>query len=308
VNDITRFLEDLQDQTDSAETRKAYESDLRIFANYLETKGLSIAELRPSQARDYVAFLRSRPGRKGPSGRQATSSVNRRVSAVSALYRFLFVDTDGAIGNPFSPVRRSRKKKSTPRPIQPDKIDAILAKASASPRDSALLELFLSSGARLSELQQLDRTCFTIHSTTTEDGRKLRFGEFRVLGKGSKERTLFTTESVLQKIKIYLKGRKDYDPALFVSNRNTRISKRMIEVILQKYCMRALVTPENVHALRHTFATDCANSGMSAYTLKDLLGHEDLETTLLYLKAADQKVRQEYFAAMEAIDKIRATV
>jgi len=166
-------------------------------------------------------------------------------------------------------------------------------------RDKVMFALYLSTGLRLAELQQLNRESITFDLRVDEQGRESYSGSGEVIGKGSKLRKFYVAPETLPVYAQYLATRTDDDPALFLSERKTRISTRAIQYALSVWCQKLGLPHTHPHQLRHSFATRLANSGIRDLHLKDLMGHADFNTTLGYFKIRDEKIAQGYFAAME---------
>jgi site-specific recombinase XerC len=162
-----------------------------------------------------------------------------------------------------------------------------------------MFALYLSTGLRLTELQQLNRDSITFDLRVDEQGRESFSGSGEVVGKGSKLRKFYVAAERLPLYAQYLATRTDGNPALFLSERKTRISIRAIQYTLSVWCQKLGLPHMHPHQLRHSFATRLANSGIRDSHLKDLMGHNDFNTTLGYFKIRDEKIAQGYFAAME---------
>lgn len=151
-------------------------------------------------------------------------------------------------------------------------------------RDYAMITLFLNCGLRLSELVGIN----------IED---IKFSErlLRVIGKGSKERTIYLNNACLKAILDYMSVRPDVDDeALFLSERLTRISKRSVQQIVKDYLKNVpgLDNKYSTHKLRHTAATLMYQYGnVDIRSLQELLGHVNLQTTEIYVHCDDEKVR-----------------
>lgn len=152
-------------------------------------------------------------------------------------------------------------------------------------REKALVDFLFSTGVRISELHDLNRSdiCFESRSAVIQHG------------KGDKRRMVyFNAESELS-LRKYLESRQDDDPALFVTDRNPhrRLCKKGLENTITKIAERAglHVYP---HKLRHTFATYGIRSGMPIEKLQALMGHSKPETTLIYAKLCDTDLRMEH--------------
>lgn len=161
-------------------------------------------------------------------------------------------------------------------------------------RDKAILELFFSTGLRVSELTSLERT--TIN---------LKKDEFTIRGKGDKLRTVFLTQQAKYWIKQYLDKRKDTDIALFVSHDRARrqreksqkdkqsLTPRSIERMIKKYSAAAGITKQiTPHTLRHSFATDLLQNGADIRSVQAMLGHASITTTQVYTHITNKHLRE----------------
>ena len=153
-------------------------------------------------------------------------------------------------------------------------------------RDRALLELFFSTGLRLSELCSLNR------------GLDLSKDEFSIRGKGDKVRVVFISDRARDAIKKYLSVRKDFAEPMFVnvsakSSADMRLTPRSIERIVKHYATVAgiskRVTP---HVLRHSFATDLLSNGADIRSVQMMLGHANIATTQVYTHVTDKQLRE----------------
>jgi site-specific recombinase XerD len=153
-------------------------------------------------------------------------------------------------------------------------------------RDRALLELFFSTGLRLSELCSLNRDL-----DLTKD-------EFSIRGKGDKVRVVFLSDRARETLRNYLKVRKDFAEPLFAnisanSSADMRLTPRSIERIVKHYATIAgiskRVTP---HVLRHSFATDLLSNGADIRSVQMMLGHANIATTQVYTHVTDKQLRE----------------
>ncbi|MBI3627427.1 MAG: tyrosine-type recombinase/integrase [Candidatus Sungbacteria bacterium] len=179
-------------------------------------------------------------------------------------------------------------------------------------RDRAIIELFFSTGLRLSELTNLNR-----------DSVNLKRGEFSVRGKGDKIRVVFLSDTARDALKKYLDKREDVDPAMFVRivhpvrNRrrktsasseankisngvkkagtedNLRLTPRSVERMVKYYAAKAGITKRvTPHQLRHSFATDLLRNGADIRSVQALLGHSHITTTQIYTHVTDKGLRE----------------
>lgn len=158
-------------------------------------------------------------------------------------------------------------------------------------RDKAILELFFSTGLRLSELCSLNRDL------------DLSKDEFSIRGKGEKIRVVFLSESAKKAIREYLKERTDLEEPLFIQYSNSSISKkttkesnrltpRSIERIVKYYAIAAGISKKvTPHVIRHSFATDLLSNGADIRSVQMMLGHANIATTQIYTHITDKQLR-----------------
>ena len=152
-------------------------------------------------------------------------------------------------------------------------------------RDRAILELFFSTGLRLSELCSLNRDL------------DLSKDEFSIRGKGEKVRVVFLSDHAKDAIREYLKNRKDMDAPLFTQmslNKNdaSRLTPRSIERIVKHYAIKAGISKKvTPHVIRHSFATDLLSNGADIRSVQMMLGHANIATTQIYTHITDKQLR-----------------
>ncbi|KKR45210.1 MAG: Tyrosine recombinase XerC [Parcubacteria group bacterium GW2011_GWA1_40_21] len=156
-------------------------------------------------------------------------------------------------------------------------------------RDRAILELFFSTGLRVSELCSLPRDI------------SLKSDEFSIRGKGEKIRVVFLSSEAKTAVKNYLDKRKDMDDALFVrtppynlqpTTYNLRLTPRSIERIVKHYAIKAGISKKvTPHVIRHCFATDLLSNGADIRSVQALLGHSNIATTQIYTHVTDKQLR-----------------
>lgn len=150
-------------------------------------------------------------------------------------------------------------------------------------RDKALLELFFSTGLRLSELCSLNRDL------------DLSKDEFSIRGKGEKVRVVFLSDEAKDAIRAYLKVRKDMAEPLFVNSAkgNGRLTPRSIERAVRHYAIKAGISKKvTPHVLRHSFATDLLSNGADIRSVQMMLGHANIATTQVYTHITDKQLRE----------------
>jgi len=154
-------------------------------------------------------------------------------------------------------------------------------------RDKAILELFFSTGLRVSELCALNRDI------------DLSRDEFSVRGKGEKVRVVFLSPAAKDAIRAYEKKRGDIDEALFIQlarnsagRQSARMTPRSIERLVKQYAIKAGITRKvTPHIIRHSFATDLLENGADLRSVQALLGHANIATTQVYTHVTDKHLR-----------------
>ncbi len=159
-------------------------------------------------------------------------------------------------------------------------------------RDRAILELFFSTGLRVSELCGLPRDL-----DLTRD-------QFSVRGKGEKVRVVFLSETAKDALKLYLNKRTDVDDALFIQigrggektiaskKGDLRLTPRSVERLVKHYAVKAGISKKvTPHVIRHSFATDLLENGADLRSVQALLGHANIATTQIYTHVTDSKLR-----------------
>lgn len=188
-------------------------------------------------------------------------------------------ELDRLLKAPFAVSMNTKQSKSE----KNEKPNAMLG----SLRDTAILELFFSTGLRLSELCSLNRDL------------DLSKDEFSVRGKGEKVRVVFLSPRAKETIKNYLSKRTDMEEPLFCQlsrrpgSHDNRLTPRSIERIVKQYAIKAgisrKVTP---HVLRHSFATDLLENGADLRSVQMMLGHANIQTTQIYTHITDKQLKE----------------
>lgn len=215
----------------------------------------------------------------------------RKVSSIRTFFKYL--QMNGYIEeNPMINLDSPKLKKSLPKYLTIDQAKRLLESVEGihKARDYCILTLFLNCGLRLSELVSINYNLIKYEEDNT--------GTVIITGKGNKERTVYLNPSCTASIRSYMNvrpkdGVKDKD-ALFLSNRLTRISAKTVQHLVDVYLDKAGLGGMgfSVHKLRHTAATLMYQTGkVDVLELKELLGHENLNTTQIYTHLNDNKLK-----------------
>lgn len=295
------FYQDVKRVSD--DTLKAYKSDLKHFGLFLESQGINrVTQIDHALITRFINYMRDTAvGRGGRIG-LADATIARRLAAISSFFDYCRASSDRKLHNPIDDFTNRWKRNNLPKPVERDTIDRLLSTID-SQRDKVLINLYLATGLRLSEMAQLNRSTIVIEKHAGEgSGVPLIIGVGKVLGKGDKVRDFYVSAKALVPFVRYLKERTDEHPALFLSERKQRMSERAMQERLAHWCRVAQVPHTNIHRLRHTYATRLINAGMDILQLKEVMGHASIATTLQYAKLADMTVARGYHSAMEFVN------
>jgi len=273
LNAISQYLQHLAaERRLSAHTVAAYRRDLTQLEKL--TAGRPLAELSITDVRGAIVKLRSQ--------HLSAASVARHLSSWRGFYVFACRRL-GYASNPCIGLRPPKAAKSLPQVLSPDACTQLLDGAHAAAADDALLardramfELFYSSGLRLAELVGLDLKDVNLQS-----------GDAQVTGKGRKTRIVPVGQQALAALAAWLPLRQpllhDDTPALFVSQRGSRLSPRNVQLRLERWALQAGLNQHvHPHLLRHAFATHVLQSSGDLRAVQEMLGHASISTTQVY--------------------------
>lgn len=198
---------------------------------------------------------------------------------------FSFLHDRGYIQrNPMATVDPIKYVAEVREALTPREVEKLRIACGTNARDNAVLELFLATGCRVSEITGM----------RVED-IDLQNGCVKVLGKGQKERIVFFSDRALEYLELYLDGRTAGPVILSCRAPHQGLKKNALENIIRGIAQRAGITKRVFpHLLRHTFATRALNKGMPLPTLCDIMGHSSTDTTRIYAKNSQGKLRYEY--------------
>lgn len=315
-----RFLEHLRVVKNASEhTVRNYSIDLNTFKSYLEYEWLK--EIKPEELPDKISFKHSydhrhplfdhqlplnKIDRKTIRGflawlsenKQNKRTVARRLSSLRSFFKY--VQTQSWISlNPAEELDSPKLDRTIPVSLTYEQITHLFDQPDTTVylgfRDRTIMELFYSSGLRVSELVALNREDFDYANLTV-----------KLKGKGKKERIVPITKNAADWIKNYLGHSERFqhsnihaaqiDPqAIFLNKLGTRLTTRSVDrkfdYYLQRSGLAGKVTP---HTIRHTIATHWLENGMDLKTIQVLLGHSSLATTTIYTQVSTKLKKQVY--------------
>ncbi|WKT60779.1 tyrosine recombinase XerC [Microbulbifer thermotolerans] len=276
-----RFLQQLQTERRlSPHTLTAYRRDLGKAQQLATADGVThIEQLRPAIIQGWLAQLHR--------GGLGAKSLQRWLSAVRSLCHWAL--GEGWLqANPADGLRAPKSEKKLPKLLDADAASEFVEFPDDSPlglRDRAMLELFYSSGLRLSELTALNWSDLDLHS-----------GEVRVIGKGNKVRLLPVGRHALAALKAWRRAAPGgKDGAIFTSMKGQRLGNRAVQKRLAHWA-RTGGSEQRVHPhmLRHSFASHLLESSGDLRAVQELLGHADISTTQIYTHLDFQHLSRVY--------------
>ncbi|MBX9923682.1 MAG: tyrosine recombinase XerC [Rhabdochlamydiaceae bacterium] len=278
----------------SVHTLRNYQLDLSLLESFgktfLQKEELLLTDVSKRLTRAYLADLHAKQAKK--------RSVLRRLSSLRSFFKYL-VKEGIVVENPLEDIESPKLEKTIPASLTYEQVEVLFSQPDLSSylglRDRCIMELFYSSGLRMSELVGLVRKDVD-----------LTHQKVRVLGKGKKERVLPITQSSADWIRRYLfhadrfldskEHRAEVDTeAIFLNKWGSRLSARSIDRHFQQYLQGSgLVGKITPHTIRHTIATHWLEKGMDLKTIQTLLGHSSLATTTIYTQVSSRLKKEVY--------------
>ncbi len=296
-------------QNASEKTVSEYMLDLRTFFRWLRARDLKISPdsdtfemidismvdldyIKNITTEDIYEFLMYTDRTRG----NMAAAKSRKLSAIKGLFKYLTIKRNMLEENPAANIESPKRQQALPKYLSLEE-SLLLLNAVKNDKDSpsrvrdyAIITLFLNCGMRVSEL---------VNVNLNDVDRQLR--SMNVTGKGNKERIIYLNEACKEALGDYLDERlsekhiKADTPALFLSKREQRISVKTVQWLVYKYLDLAGLESKHysVHKLRHTAATLMYQSGqVDVRVLKDILGHEQLNTTQIYTHVSNRSMEE----------------
>ena len=281
----------------AANTVTAYKSDLERFFHYLSINNLSLEKINSEDLTMYVAWLR---GMGNTEFKIVESSIARNVISLRSYFSYL--SKEYKYHDPTSNFKPPKIPKRLPKALSIEQILSILNIAGVdkiSLRDKAMLELLYSTGARVSELINLNAADI---STVTSDNQIST--TVKLKGKGGKERVVPIGSFAVKAVNDYLTRSRpnlvkvSTQRALFLNQRGGRLSRQSAWNVVTANAQRAGVAEQvSPHSMRHSFATHLLDGGADIRVVQELLGHASVTTTQIYTLITIDRLRESYSSA-----------
>lgn len=274
----------------SANTRQAYERDLRLFCRSMGLKDSDgLVNIGRSRITDYMSQLKN----KG----LAAATIARKLAAIKSFYRFM--TAEGYMdANPAEVVEAGTKGIRLPRVLSEDEVERLLAQPDITTaegfRDRTMLEVLYATGMRVSELIGL-----------TLERVNLNMKYIIAFGKGSKERIVplgsvaaVFLEKYLDEVRPKLTHEDRVTDIVFLAFGGHELTRQRFWQIIRTYGRAAGINKKlTPHILRHSFATHLLDNGADLRSVQELLGHSDISTTQIYTHLTNKRLRDIYAKA-----------
>lgn len=265
---IVMFLsaKELEGFTD--DSLSSYSYNLRQFARFCKK---ATVQVTTQDVRDYLASF----------SHLKKSSIVTKLNTINSFFDWL-VKEELLLRSPSKKIPIPKTQKRNPKGLTIAELEHV-RESCATLRQRALLEVFYSTGCRLSELRRIDINSIDFQTMSLS-----------VIGKGNKERVVYLSSKALYYLEKYLNSRNDDCEALFVTVRRPirRMSKGAIQDEINKIETAAQLTKKlTPHVLRHTFANLSMDAGIELADLQHLMGHSSPGTTLIYTQVSEERKR-----------------
>jgi len=291
---IRDFLDHLRVERGlSTNTSKAYERDLHLFASYCLEKQIDLLTINPDSIVSYQQFLRNRE--------LSEASIQRFLSTIRSFFQYLA--REKICADPTLELTTAKIPRKLPKALTIEQITSLITATHSDSdvlalRHRALIELLYGTGARVSELVNLD-----VSDVSQFDADGVTVETVKLIGKGSKERYVPLGSYASQALSDYLSrlrpalsaNSKKSTTALFLNQRGTRLSRQsawqFIADIAESVGLEKEVSP---HVFRHSYATHLLDGGADIRVVQELLGHASVTTTQIYTLVTIDKIRETY--------------
>lgn len=286
-------------------TVKNYYTDIKLFLRFIKKENglcgneefdeiiisdVSEELVKKTTLNDLLSFLAYVSSERDNHGKARA----RKAVALRQFFKYLTIKKLWFEVSPAQNLELPSPKNALPKHLTIEQATELLKTCSdfkgwEDYRDFCMITFFLNCGMRLSELVGINCTDYM---STTVNGQNVTY--IKVLGKGSKERIVYLNPACISAYNNYIAVRPETrDRALFISRRGTRISNRRVEQIIEEKLKLSGLSGMgfSVHKLRHTAATLMYQNGVDVRVLKEVLGHENLDTTQIYTHVANEQIR-----------------
>ena len=285
TDSIINYRRSLKRRNYSNYTIRNYMNTLRQFVIWLNVPIEKVTHKKLLGFIDHLLAKRLKP-----------KTINCYLDSIRGFYDYLICEQQVTMENPVKLGDALRMSKPLPRFLRDEQVSALFSQID-DPRDLAIFKLMLRCGLRVEEVAKLSLAAVDLK----------RAQVFVYHGKGAKDRVVYLSKDAYQALLAYLKVRPHSRvKRLFLvdkgRHRGKPLNVRGIQYRMQHYAKKAGLKV-SCHQLRHTMATQMLNADADLVTIQDLLGHSYIRTTERYCRVSNQKVRRDYYQAMEKVIK-----
>ena len=283
IDDFINYIRTIRNYSDYTETN--YLLDLDNYEEFLKKNKLNFKKISYNDITKYNKYLKE-------DLKLSSSSIARHLSSLRSFYNYLLSENIVS-DNPFKLVSSPKKEIKLPNYMKYKEFEEMINTCDDSIlgiRNRCLLEILLSTGARIGELINIQLNDINISSK-----------EIKVLGKGNKERIVYINDHTVDALKKYFNNSRPLllnnkrSDNLFINhiggNLTTRGVREILDNIIKKSSLNIKVTP---HMFRHTFATMLLNEGCDLKSVQELLGHVNMSTTQIYTHVSNNYIKEVY--------------
>ena len=274
-----------QNKNASQNTVVSYMRDIYKFSDYVFLNG--VKDITRCSSKDVARYIDELNG-EGKS----SATVTRALASIRAFYTYL-LSVKAVKKNPTKDIKSEKKKKALPRILTNKEVDLFLKQPKCDSlkgyRDRAMLEILYATGIRVSELIALD-----IKDISCELG-------FARCGEGNSERVIPLYPAAISAVSDYLENSRPLlvanqsEKALFVNMNGERMTRQGFWKIIKQYQKTAKITTEiTPHVLRHSFAAHLIQNGAEIGVVKEIMGHSDISSTMLYAQLIKSNLKNAY--------------
>jgi len=237
-----------------------------------------IKEIKISEMYSFITYC-------GNERNVTTATRARKIVSLRQFWKYLKNKAHLLENNIAEELEAPKLPKRMPKYLSLDESIRLLIASEKNPRDYCILTIFLNCALRLSELVSLNVS-------------QIQNESLKIIGKGNKQRKIFLTPAAKKAIAVWIEHRNSMNPqtdALFITKNGTRVTSRGVQDIVKKYLKKAGFADKNLstHKLRHTASTIMFKFGnVDVRTLQEILGHENLNTTMIYTHVDDEQLQK----------------
>ncbi len=280
--EIDKFINYLSfEKKYSFHTVRAYSKDLNDFHVFIQKESIkSFSAIKKQHIHQYLYLLSVK--------KYTNKTVSRKLAAIKSFFNFL-IRKKILSYNIVKSVPSPKKEKKLPIFLTQDQISLLLKFSDEDNlRDNLILEIFYSTGIRISELIKIKKQDIDFNGNS-----------INILGKGNKRRLVIFGNYAKKRLQDYLNYEgEEINNFLFPNlreSKNKHISEKTVFNIVKKYAFRVTQNEKiSPHSLRHTFATHLLNNGADLMSVKELLGHEDLSSTQIYAHVNIEQMKKAF--------------